>query len=323
MRWSLTCSEAEECVTAGCGDKLMTDRSELMEAALDSRPDGIALLGADGEVVLWNRAAQEITGYPGMELLARPIPAPLETLLCGRQPLPAMPSVFAVPSLRGASVEVHHKLGHVVQLMAQCVPLRDPLGDCIGTAVFFHPAQGLFALPHGESGDGETEEADASQAELEERLQVEYDDLARGGPPVGVLWMSVDQAEALRRTHGAVACHAMLDKVRRAVAQGLRPGEQLGRWGDGEFLVLAHERNGEMLAAHAQTLVGLARTADFRWWGDRVSLTVSLGAAQAAGSEAETLAELLERARRAMQASHREGGNRATLAARGQECSLS
>jgi chemotaxis protein MotA len=28
-------------------------------------------------------------------------------------------------------------------------------------------------------------------------------------------------------------------------------------------------------------LAGLARTADFRWWGDRVSLTVSIGAAQA------------------------------------------
>ena len=28
----------------------------------------------------------------------------------------------------------------------------------------------------------------------------------------------------------------------------------------------------EMLAAHAQMLAGLARTADFRWWGDRLSL---------------------------------------------------
>ena len=28
-------------------------------------------------------------------------------------------------------------------------------------------------------------------------------------------------------------------------------------------------------------LAGLARTADFRWWGDRVSLTVSVGVAMA------------------------------------------
>jgi diguanylate cyclase (GGDEF)-like protein/PAS domain S-box-containing protein len=298
----------------------MTDRAELMEAALDSRPDGIALLGPDGEVLLWNRAAEAITGYVAMELLSRPVPAALEPLLRGTELLPAMPSVFAPQSGRGALVEAHHKMGHTVQAMAQRVPLRDALGECIGTAVFFHPVQSLDALPHGETADGEAEELHASQAELEERLQAEYDDFARGGPPFGVLWMSVDQAEALRKTHGAVACHSMLDKVRRAVAQGLRPGDQLGQWGDGEFLVLAHERSAEMLATHAQTLVGLARTADFRWWGDRVSITVSIGAAQTFDSTEETLAQLLERAHHAMDASHDEGGNRPTLAARRQEC---
>ena len=61
----------------------------------------------------------------------------------------------------------------------------------------------------------------------------------------------------------------------------------MGRWGDDEFLIVAHERSAEMLASHAQTLAGLARTADFRWWGDRVSLTVSIGAAQAGGDGTE------------------------------------
>lgn len=299
----------------------MRDRGELMEAALDSRPDGIALLGADGEVIFWNRAAENITGYPGMELLSRPIPPPLVPLLCGPELLPAMPSVFASQSGRGALVPTRHKLGHAVQAIAQRVPLRDALGESIGTAVFFHPAQSLDALPHGETTDCEAEELQASQAELEERLQAEYDDFARGGPAFGVLWISVNQAEGLSKTHGAVACHSMLDKVRRAVAQGLRPGEQMGRWGDAEFLILAHERSAEMLAAHAQNLVGLARTADFRWWGDRVSITVSIGAAQASDPAGENLAQLLERARQAMEDSNREGGNRTTLAARRPECS--
>jgi len=62
-------------------------------------------------------------------------------------------------------------------------------------------------------------------------------------------------------------------------------------------------------------MAGLARTTDFRWWGDRVSLTVSIGAAQAVSDGVETLAQLLERARQAMEASARGGGNRATVAA--------
>jgi diguanylate cyclase (GGDEF)-like protein len=116
--------------------------------------------------------------------------------------------------------------------------------------------------------------------------------------------------------------------VRHALAAGLRPSEVIGRWGDDEFLVIAHERTPEMLAAHAQRLAGLARTADFRWWGDRVSLTVSLGAAQAQKErdetgQDETLAQLLERARNAMEYSMREGGNRTTLAPGVKTCSPS
>jgi diguanylate cyclase (GGDEF)-like protein len=209
-------------------------------------------------------------------------------------------------------VQARHKLGHAVPVIVRVLVLRNGLGERIGTALLFHPAESLDALPHGESSayPGMAE----SRAELEERLQTEFDDFARGGSPLGVLWISVDQAEELRKTHGAAACNAMLEKVRHAMGQGLRPAEEMGRWGDDEFLIVAHERSADMLAAHAQMLDGLARTADFRWWGDRVSITVSIGAAQADNDATETLTQLLKRAREAMEASSRAGGNRVTAA---------
>jgi diguanylate cyclase (GGDEF)-like protein len=132
------------------------------------------------------------------------------------------------------------------------------------------------------------------------------------GVPLSVLWIAVDQAADLRKTHGERACETMLETVERTVANGLRPGEEVGRWGDNEFLVLSHENAPEALAAHAQMLAGLARTSDFRWWGDRISLTVSVGAA--AGEAEETLTELLERSRTAMEESAHAGGNHITLA---------
>jgi GGDEF domain-containing protein len=95
----------------------------------------------------------------------------------------------------------------------------------------------------------------------------------------------------------------------------------MGRWGDDEFLVLSHERTPEMLATHAQVLAGLARTADFRWWGDRASLTVSIGAAQA--EQEGTLVELLERAKAAMLTSFHAGGNQITAAPGRQVCTPS
>jgi diguanylate cyclase (GGDEF)-like protein/PAS domain S-box-containing protein len=297
----------------------MTDRMELLEAALNSLPEGIALLGEERDLVFWNQAAEAITGHSAADLAGQPVPETLKPLLerCA-PPMDAEPDADSQP-MRGVPVHARHKLGHDVPAMARILVLRDGAGGRIGTAVVFHPAESLDALPQGEGGEGEG--VKVSQADLKERLETEFEDFARGGETFGVLWITVDQAHCLRKTHGANACDTMIGKVAQALAKGLRPTEKLGRWGDGEFLVVSHERTPEMLASHAQTLAGLARTADFRWWGDRVSITVSIGAAQA--DRAGTLAELLGRAKAAMSSSFHAGGNQITSAPGGLPCSPS
>ena len=299
----------------------MRDRTELLESALDSLPAGIALFGMQGEVLFWNHAAEAITGYAGVDLVGQAIPEAIEPLAPGSASHGALQPGANSRTSHGAMVRARHKLGHEMKAITRVVVLRDGLGERIGTAAVFHPAESLDALPHGVTGENEA--VGASQADIEDRLQIEFEDVARGGLPFGVLWISVDQAQGLRKTHGTSACEAMLEKVQRALAQGLRPAEEVGRWGDDEFLIISHERTTEMLAAHAQALAGLARTADFRWWGDRVSLTVSIGAAQAGHDQDEGLAQLLERAQGAMESSIHAGGNCITSAPGRQECSPS
>jgi len=287
----------------------MIVQRELLESALDSFPEGIALLGRDGEVAFWNRAAQAITGHAGVDLLARSVPEALEPLLNCTGNGYCEPAETPHES-RGTLVLTQHKQGHAVQTLARTLVLRYALGERLGTAILFHPTENLDALPHGECGEDSAIEG--SLVDLEDRLHTVYEDFAHGGPAFGVLWIAVDQAHELRRSHGAMACEAMLEKVERAMANGLRPGQDLGRWGEDELLAVSHERTPEMLASHAQMLAGLARTADFRWWGDRVSLTVSIGAAQAEPNQ--TLEQLLDRAQEAMVSSIDAGGNHIALA---------
>jgi PAS domain S-box-containing protein len=291
----------------------MTDRIALLEAALDSLPDGIALIDGSGLVVSWNQAAATMSGYTASQLLARPAPEILSPLLL--ETAPSEESGTAAPdSCRATLVRLSHKLGHELPVITRTIVLRDGLGERIGAAAVFHPVEPLDALPHGDANEDAAVEA--SQADLEDRLGLDFDNFERGGSPLGVLWIVVDQAPGLRKTHGAAACHAMLDKVQHALARGLRPGEEMGRWGEDDFLVIAHERTPEMLATHAQTLAGLARIADFRWWGDRLSLTVSIGAAQAVPGCDRSLAPLLALAREGMETSMSAGGNRVTFAPR-------
>jgi diguanylate cyclase (GGDEF)-like protein/PAS domain S-box-containing protein len=298
----------------------MSDRAALLEATLESLPEGVGLLGEDCRVVFWNQAAQAITGYATVDVVGRPAPAVLRDLLDGSGTHQGQHGEFVVADHgRGFMTCARHKLGHDVSTMTRHMVLRDGLGQRIGTAVLFHPTESLDALPHGETGASEG--VAASQEELKERLETLFDDLASGGEALGVLWINVDQAHDLRRTHGAGACEAMVKKVERALTQGLRPAEYLGRWGEDEFLVISHERTAAMLDVHARALAALVVKADFRWWGDRVALTVSVGAAQtwSGGS----LAQLLERAKDAMFASQHAGGNQITRAAEGSECSRS
>jgi diguanylate cyclase (GGDEF)-like protein/PAS domain S-box-containing protein len=295
----------------------MTDRAALVEAALDAYAEGLALFDIEARVVFWNRAAEMMTGYCGADLLGRRIPDGLEPLtVCRVSGMNAEPR--SEPRLgRGSLVHAQHKLGHDVPAIARRVILRDGLGERIGMATVFHHGEQLAALPHGETSGGA--EVLQSRVELEDRLTIEFEAFLHEGVPLSVLWVCVDQARELRKTHGARASETMLENVERALANGLRPGEEIGRWGDDEFLVLSHEVSGELLAPHAHSLAGMARTADFRWWGDRISLTVSVGTATA--ETGETLAQVLERAQSAMLASASAGGNQITLAAGRPPCS--
>jgi diguanylate cyclase (GGDEF)-like protein/PAS domain S-box-containing protein len=300
----------------------MTDRADLFEAAIDSLPEGLALLHGDSngprEVVFWNQAAVAITGHAGVELVGRAVPDTLEALRGEASILDEPRADAATHSERGFLARIRHKMGHEVSVIVRTLVLRDCLGQRIGTGILFHPAEHLDALPRDSDED---ESVESSQADLEVRLHDLIDDHMRGGPPFGILWVSVDQAHHLRKTHGAGACETMLIKVEKILAQGLRPAEFLGRWGQDEFLVIAHEQTSARLAAHAQKLAGLARTTDFRWWGDRISITVSIGAAQA--ETTVTLPDLLAKAQSAMTLSSLNGGNQITPAPGGAACSQS
>jgi len=323
----------------------MSNRMEMLEATLDLLDEGVAILDERLAVVFWNKAAATLTGHKPLNLVARPCPSdlyridqrhlheadphihPIEKSFFGHVAgysgavnlSPAAPDRFLdKPTL----IELKHHLGHTLPAMLRRLPLRDTMGARIGSILLFHAVEDLDALPHGESGEGVGVER--SQADMEDRLDQAQHQWHTNRIPFGLLWITVDQASVLRRTHGREACEAMLTIVKQALIRGLRPTDIIGRWGDDEFLILSHERTVELMVDDAHRLTGLARTAEFRWWGDRISLSVSIGAALIGDDcpgEQETLSMLLKRTQQAMQTSLYAGGNHVTKA-KGQECSL-
>jgi diguanylate cyclase (GGDEF)-like protein len=319
-------------------------QAEILEAALGAVEEGIAVLDGESRVLLWNPAAAAISGYRNDELLSRSLPLnfyqiDVHPARLGQalEPFAFVESVepfepAAEVTDRPIAVHLRHALGHVLPAMLRRTPLRDAVGKRFGTLLRFHPAEEVDTLPHGEMDeDGSLQKhVESSQADMEDRLDEAWQEWTCNGVPFGLLWIMVDQAATLRRTHGHDGSEAMLTIVERTLLHALRPTEILGRWGSHEFLVLCHERTREMLEAHARHVCELARAADFRWWGDRVNLTVSIGAAQAPDSERrdEKLGSLLKRAQKTMQAAIYAGGNTVTALEvkaenGGQQCSQS
>jgi diguanylate cyclase (GGDEF)-like protein/PAS domain S-box-containing protein len=282
----------------------VADRAELLESALDTLGEAAGLSDLHGHVVFWNRAAEGITGYHTADVIGRRVRDLLELMVVGGSSQWVRTTELEASGDRGSMAHLRHALGYEIQVFARVITLRDGMGSRIGSAVLFHPADNIDSLPHGESNHARISE---SQMQLEDRLSRLHEDFDRGDLPLGVLWISVDQGPELRGSHGSRACEAMLESMERTLASGLKPTEEIGRWGVNDFLVLSHERNAAALLNHARMLAGLARTAEFRWWGDRISLTVSVGAAMA--EQDESLSALLERAQSAMQTGIRAGGN--------------
>ena len=294
----------------------MADRTELMDSALEASPEGIALVSDSGQVVLWNHAAEEISGFPGIEVIGRRTPFELEPLLFPG-PLSAMEA--GTRQEHGSVCHLQHKLGREIQVIARIRVLRNDLGERIGYAVIFRIGDRRGQLAASEPDPGS--EVEPSREEFVQRIEEAFAESKEANGPFGLVWISVDQAAEMCRSHGTRACSAMLDSLERTLSNHLHTGEEIGRWDDAEFLILTPEATADRLSARMQVFAGLGRTAVFRWWGDRISVTVSAGAALA--EPEEDLERVMERAHEAMTTSIHGGGNRATMAPGRQPCSQS
>lgn len=282
---------------------------ELFETALDSLQEGIALLDGEGELVFWNRAAEAITGFSSQQLALHSTTTSVEPLFAETRG-PALSWTEPGNPRRRTLVHARHRLGQPLDLTARICRLYGYSGEFFGTSVVFHPAPIEGESRSAEEGDGARREQ--SRAELQQRLRALHAELAQDGTPFGILRIEVDQAQELRTTHGSAASRTMLQNVLRAMAAGLRPAELMCRWNEAELIALSPEGTPEQLAEHARLLAGLGRSTDFRWWGDRIPLTLRIGAAHAEPNE--TLEQLIDRAGRALETSKETGGNHIALA---------
>lgn len=145
---------------------------------------------------------------------------------------------------------------------------------------------------------------------IEHLVQMSVANADRYGQPFSLLLFDLDHFKLINDTYGHDVGDRVLKTLVKALTDGLREGDQLGRWGGEEFLVLAPNTVLEDAGIFAERLRGLMLETPF---GLDEPVTISIGVAE--WRKGDTMKSLLVRADRAMYDAKHSGRNRVRLEA--------
>ncbi|MFZ0962660.1 MAG: diguanylate cyclase [Terriglobia bacterium] len=291
--------------------------AETLRAALESLQTGVCMVDQDRKICFWNDGAERITGYLRQDVLGR---------FCGELLLinfhenkaafceHSCPLVSAMRDgqARESRVYLHHKSGYAVPVSLRAVPIRDAHGRVIGAAESFveRPCVSARSRPdydlvvdHGLDGVTQLPDCFSTEARLANRFKYASEHII----PFGLLCIQLDRLDDLTATHGLDAAEAILNVVAHTLRNGLDPLDFVGRWSEDQFLAIVANCDDGALTTTAERLKRLAQSSEVVWWGDQLSVTVSVGGTVLQPGEAIEL--LLDRTGNALNQAVAQGNN--------------
>jgi PAS domain S-box-containing protein/diguanylate cyclase (GGDEF)-like protein len=294
---------------------------DVYREVLESLPHGIYIVDRHRVVQLWNDGAERITGYLRHEVIGRSCQECLllycdgdDNVMCGGScPLSA---TMRDGKARETDLFLRHKDGSRVPVRVHSTPVRDADGVIIGVAA---SVDERVALPECEvhmhsravrdSVDNDTGIPDRESVRC--HLDAVLEDFREDEFPFSVLGIKVDKVEELRQSHGVKALEAVVRVVARTLAKNLHPPDMVGHWAEDQFVVVLTNCPGSALMKVAGMLKRIIGLVTIPWWGDRVTVTVSIGGT--AGHPDDTAETLVERAERALANAVEQGGGQVVI----------
>ncbi len=256
---------------------------------LDSLHDGIYFVNRRREVLYWNKAAEDLSGYTAEEMLGKRCAD--NTLnhvdetgrnLC-RSGCP-LAGCMRDGQSRDVNVFLHHKDGHRVPVSIRSLPMRDEDGKIVGSVEIFSDRSHTMAISSEVealrqatvtdplTGIGNRRQADISLNSFGNAWR-------QNKVSFGVLYIDIDDFKSVNDQWG----HDVGDRVIKAVASTLmatlRPTDVACRWGGDEFVIFLPNISDEGMMAVGQRLLHLLRESWIELDGETVSFTASVGGA--------------------------------------------
>ncbi|MGA3094875.1 MAG: diguanylate cyclase [Bryobacteraceae bacterium] len=296
--------------------------TSVYKTILEDLPSGVYGVNLDGRIRFWNGWAERISGYLRQEVIGRACSENLlmhcdadNNLLCGSAC--HLQQTMRDGRMREADLFLRHKDGQRVPVRVRSIAVRDAEGSVIGAAESFDerlPRPEPQWHPGGKPAHGDldplTGVLDGPSTETYLRRCIH--DFAEDGIPFGILAIAIDDLDGIRERRGEQAMERVLRMVAATLSKNLPGVDVVGRWRRNWFLVIVDKCPAAALPRIGATLRPVVGAAAFSWWGDRLSVTIAVGGAEAVAND--TVESLLARCEQALEASIGRGGDGMTIA---------
>ncbi|MGK7890332.1 MAG: diguanylate cyclase [Leptolyngbyaceae cyanobacterium] len=289
---------------------------------IENLHEGIYYVDLHRRITVWNRGAEEITGYSKEEVIGhccsdnilRHIDTKGNALCLKGCPLA---QTLKNGQIRDADVFLHHKNGHRVPVSVRVSPISDETGKIVGAVeIFSDNSQKLNTLAKLEALEKEVYTDSLTNIGnrklcdfyLERRLY-EYHCYQI---PFGVLFLDIDRFKQFNDTYGHQVGDRVLMMVAQTAANAVRGVDVASRWGGEEFAIILPNVNGPVIQQVAERIRCFVENSWIEVDDQILRVTVSVGGAIARLND--TNGSIVERADEAMYVSKQTGRNRVTIA---------
>ncbi len=261
------------------------EEKERAQVTLQSIGDGVITTDADGNVDYINPVAQDLTGWDMRSARNMPVTDIMTIVNEHTRASVEHPVIRCLREGRVMTLADHCVLitrqGDEVPIQDSAAPIRDRIGNVVGSVMIFHDVSRetrLFRqLSYQASHDTLT--GLVNRREFENILAGAFEDVADNSDDThALLYIDLDQFKLVNDTFGHTAGDALLRQLCEQIQTRIRSSDVLARLGGDEFGILLEHCSEARAIAVAENIRSCVEEYHFDWQGSSTAVRCSIGA---------------------------------------------
>ena len=270
------------------------EEKERAEVTLQSIGDGVITTDADGRVDYINPVAQDLTGWDMRGATGKPIDEIMmivneHTRASVENPVLRCLKDGRVITLAENSILITRN-GDEVPIQDSAAPIRDRIGNIIGSVMVFHDVSKESRLFRQLSYQAahDTLTGLINRAEFENRLIGALDATRENNEIThALLYVDLDQFKVVNDTFGHTAGDALLKQLSEQIQANVRSTDLLARLGGDEFGILLERCSEERAFQVAEDIRGAIEGYRFEWQDSFTTVRCSIGVVMVTSENAD------------------------------------